>query len=132
MAPLRLATADVLSQSKRLRERALVSAALTQWAHIRCRFKLRLNLSNLLPDKIHHKTCAWREMPSRWIDQIKWKAGSGKVAQHANQRAAAEVVEDFEQTDRRCRIRSERLGAPRARRWREIHRTPGSPRDPPA
>ena len=89
----------MLSQSKRLRERARVSAALTQCAHIRCRFKLRLNLSKLLPDKIHHKTCAWREMSSGWIDQIKWNAGSRKIAQYANQRAAAEVVEDFEQTD---------------------------------
>ena len=29
------------------------------------RCKLRLDLSNLLPDEIDHKTRAWREMPSR-------------------------------------------------------------------
>jgi hypothetical protein len=32
---------------------------------IGCRCKLRLDLSNLLPDEIDHKTRAWREMPSR-------------------------------------------------------------------
>jgi hypothetical protein len=51
----------------RLRERARVSAALAQCALIRCRRELRLDLLNLLPDKINHKSFAWREMPSRWI-----------------------------------------------------------------
>jgi len=49
----------------RLRERSRVSAALTQFALIRGPCQLRLDLSNLLPDKIHHKTGARREMPSR-------------------------------------------------------------------
>ena len=83
----------------RPRERARVSAVLAQCALIRCRLKLRQNLSNLLPDEIHHKARAWREMPPRWIDQINLNAGSRKVAQNANQRAAAKVVEDFEQTE---------------------------------
>ena len=81
----------------RLRGRARVSAAPSQCALIRCRCKLRLDLSNLLPDKIHHKTRAWREMPSRWIDQAKRNTGGGKVAQYSNQPAAAEVVEKLEQ-----------------------------------
>src|SRR6201984_3772544 len=83
----------------RLRGRARVSAAPSQCALIRCRCKLRLDLSNLLPDKIHHKTRAGREMPARWIDQVERKTGSGKVAQHANQRAIAEVIEDFDQSE---------------------------------
>ena len=52
----------------RLRERACVSAALAQGALIRCRRNLGLDLLNLL---IHHKSCAWREMPSRWIRRRK-------------------------------------------------------------
>ena len=44
--------------------RTHVSAVLAQCTLIRCRSKLRQNLSKLLPDKIHHKTCSWREMPS--------------------------------------------------------------------
>ena len=81
----------------RLRGRARVSAALTRCALIRGRCKLRLDLSNLLPDKVHHKTRSWREVPPRWIDQAQRNAGSGKVAQYANQSAAAEVIEQFDQ-----------------------------------
>jgi hypothetical protein len=46
---------------------------------IGCRCKLRLDLSNLLPDEIDHKTRAWREVPSRWIDHAERNTGSGKV-----------------------------------------------------
>jgi hypothetical protein len=35
-------------------------------------------------------------MPSRWINQVDWNAGSGNVAQYANQSAATEIIEDFE------------------------------------
>jgi hypothetical protein len=44
----------------RPRERARISAELARCALIRCHCKLRLDFSNLLPDKIHHKTRAWR------------------------------------------------------------------------
>src|ERR1700745_3088939 len=81
----------------RLGQRARVSAALTQYSLIRCRCKLRLDLSKLLPDEIHHKTRAWREMPSRWIDQAVWKAWRPKVAQDANQPALGEVIEHLDQ-----------------------------------
>src|SRR5581483_3216623 len=83
----------------RLRERARVSAALARCALIGHRCQLRLDLQNLLPDEIHHKTRARREMPSRWIDQIEWNARNGKVAQYANQRAIAQIVEDFDQRE---------------------------------
>src|SRR6476659_9876315 len=46
---------------------------------IGCRCQLRLDLSNLLPDEIDHNTRAWREMPSRWLDQAERNTGSRKV-----------------------------------------------------
>src|ERR1700722_17715205 len=81
----------------RLRERARLGAALARGALIRFLCKLRLDLPDLLPDEIQHETRAWREMPSRRIDQVEWNAGRGKAAQDANQRAVAEVVEHFDQ-----------------------------------
>ena len=79
--------------------RSHVGAVLAQCTLIGGRLKLRQNLSKLLPDKIHHKTCSWRKVPSRWINQVDWNAGGGKVAQHANQSAATEIIENFEQTE---------------------------------
>src|ERR1700738_2033462 len=66
---------------------------------IGCRYKLRLDLSNLLPDEIDHKTRAWREMPSRWIDRAERNTGKGKAAECANQPAAAEVIGHFDQSE---------------------------------
>src|ERR1700751_2358392 len=83
----------------RLRERARMSAALARCAVVRGRRKLRLDLLKLLPDKIHHKSRAWREMPSRRIDQAERKAGCGKVAQDADEAAVPEIIEDFDQTE---------------------------------
>ena len=61
----------------RLRKRARISAALAQGALTRTRRKLGLDLLNLLPDKVHHKTRAWREMPSRWKTRLKGTQGAG-------------------------------------------------------
>src|SRR3984893_6341825 len=61
-APLR--TGDCWFDLQIKVSRAHGRAVLAQCTLIGCRLKLRQNLSKLLPDKIHHKTCSWRAMPS--------------------------------------------------------------------
>src|ERR1700719_1066947 len=85
------ATAQVIAQ---------LSARRLGCARLVCRGREHgLDLSRLLQEEFEDDACAWRQMPSRRIDQAQWTTRRRKFAQDTNQHATAQVIEHLEQRE---------------------------------